>query len=187
MDREQMEEFYAVREAAYDGLRLGTYVDRHRSIPVCQYLILPSFENPVSWDVIRVAARRAGAQTRLYRSCWRMDVDSEAMRTPVERLKHPKPYLPTIEADWALIDLSTVQESLSRLRSAPVPLAIAEPVVGCDGTTFELSVGEFFCNARISWWCDLPKDWQSLRPIIVELEQAFEQAWERAAKTSPPS
>ena len=77
MDREQMDEFYAVRESAYDALRLGTLIERHRSVPMCQFLILPSFENPVSWDVIRVVSRKDGAQTRLYRSCWRMDLDSQ--------------------------------------------------------------------------------------------------------------
>ena len=54
VDREQMDEFCAVRESAFDALRLGTSIGRHRSVPMCQFLILPSFENPVSWDVIRV-------------------------------------------------------------------------------------------------------------------------------------
>ncbi len=99
-----MDEFYAVRESAYDALRLGTLIDRHRSVPVCQFLILPSFENPVSWDVIKVVSRKDGAQTRLYRSCWRMDVDGQAMSSPVERLKHPRPYNPTLEKCFASVE-----------------------------------------------------------------------------------
>ena len=77
VDREQMDEFYAVRESAYDALSLGTPIERHRSVPMCQFLILPSFEIPVSWDVIRVVSRKDGTQRRLYRSCWRMDLDSQ--------------------------------------------------------------------------------------------------------------
>jgi hypothetical protein len=177
MDREQMDEFYAIREAACDGLRLGTYIERHRSVPVCQILILPSFENPVSWDVIRVAARGLGAQTRLYRSCWRMDIDCENTRSPVERLKHPRPYIPTIDVDWVLIDRALVETIIGRLRATPILLALASRPVGCDGVTFELSIGDFFCNARISWWCELPEEWKQIRPVVTELEGVFIQAW----------
>ena len=100
MEQEQRDEFFRVRESAYDALRFGTLIDRDRSDAVCQFLILPSFENPISWDVIDVGSNRHGAQNRLYRSCWRMDVDSAAMRSPVERVKHPRPYAPTFETEW---------------------------------------------------------------------------------------
>ena len=55
-----MDEFHRVRESAYDALRLGTLIDRHGSVPVCQFLILPSFKNPVSGDVIKVVSRNDG-------------------------------------------------------------------------------------------------------------------------------
>jgi hypothetical protein len=41
VEQEQSDEFYRVRESAYDALRTGTLIDRHRSVPVCQFLILP--------------------------------------------------------------------------------------------------------------------------------------------------
>src|SRR5580704_12583934 len=104
-----MEEFCALRESAYDTLRFGTLIERSRSVPVCQFLILPSFENPFSWDVIKVVSRKEGAQTRLYRSTWRMDVDAHAMSSPVERLKHPRPYKPTLETDWVLVDATKLE------------------------------------------------------------------------------
>ena len=179
MDREQMDEFYAVRESAYDALRLGTLIDRHRSVPMCQFLILPSFENPVSWDVIRVVSRQAGAQTRLYRSTWRMDVDSQAMSSPVERLKHPRPYTPTLETDWVLVDKGKLEAILAHFNAVRIPLTLASARAGCDGTSFELAIGDFFCNARIGWWCDLPEEWKELRPVVAELESLFESTWER--------
>jgi hypothetical protein len=179
MDREQMDEFYAVREAAYDALRLRTPIGRRRSVPTCQFLILPSFENPVSWDVIRVVSRKDGAQTRLYRSCWRMDVDSQAMSSPVERLKHPRPYNPTLETDWVLIDKGKLDSILARFNAIQIPLTLAATRAGCDGTSFELTVGDFFCNARISWWCDLPEEWQELRPVVADIESLFEATWQR--------
>jgi hypothetical protein len=187
MDRELMEEFYAVREAVYDGLRLGRYIDRHRSVPVCQYLVLPAFENPVSWDVIRVASRTAGAQTQLYRSCWRMDLDDRAMSSPVERMKYPRPFKPTVEVGWTLVELARVDALVARLRLVRVPLAVARPHSGCDGVSFELSVGEFCCNARVGWWCDLPDEWQELGPVVAELAQLFEQAWAARAVQAAPA
>ena len=179
MDREQMDEFQAVRESAFDALRLGTLIDRHRSARVCQFVILPSFENPVSWDVIKVVSRKDGAQTRLYRSCWRMDVDSQAMDSPVERLKHPRPYNPTLETDWVLVDQGRLAAVLSLFCTIRIPLTMGTARAGCDGTSFELAVGDFFCNARIGWWRDLPEEWQELRPLVAELESLFESARKR--------
>jgi hypothetical protein len=179
VDREQMDEFYSVRESAYDALRLGTPIEHRRSVPMCQFLILPSFENPVSWDVIRVVSREYGAQTRLYRSCWRMDLDSKAMSSPVERLKHPRPYNPTLETDWVLVDKGKLEAILARFNVIRIPLTLATARAGCDGTSFELAVGDFFCSARIGWWCDLPEEWQELSPVVAELENLFESTWER--------
>jgi hypothetical protein len=179
VDHEQMDEFYAVRESAYDALRLGTPIYRHRSVPLCQFLILPSFENPISWDVIRVVSRKDGAQTRLYRSCWRMDVDSQAMSSPVERLKHPRPYNPTLETDWVLVDKGKLELILARFNAIRIPLTLANARSGCDGTSFELAVGNFFCNARIGWWSDVPDEWQELRPVVRDLENLFESTWEQ--------
>jgi hypothetical protein len=68
-----------------------------------------------------------------------------------------------------------------------VPLAVARPHSGCDGVSFELSVGEFFCNARIGWWCDLPDEWQELGPAVAELAQLFEQAWAARAEQAAPA
>jgi hypothetical protein len=179
VDREQMDEFYAVRESAYDALRFGTLIDRHRSVPVCQLLILPSFENPISWDVLKVVSRKDGAQTRLYRSTWRMDVDDHAMSSAVERLKHPRPYKPTLETDWVLVEAGKLEAILSQIRGVRIPLMLPDAPEGCDGTSFELAVGDFFCNARIGWWCDMPKEWQELAPVVTELERLFESTWER--------
>jgi hypothetical protein len=177
MDSEQVDEILAVREAVYEGLRLGRYIDRHRLVQVCQYLVLPLFESPVSWDVMRVVSRSTGTQMRLYRSCWRMDLDNQTIRSPVERMKRPRPFQPTIEADWVPVELARIEELVARFRSIQVPLAVAQGRFGCDGVSFELSIGEFFCNARIGWWCNLPDEWRELQPVLFDMVQLFEQAW----------
>jgi hypothetical protein len=176
VDREQIDEFYKLKELAYETLRLSRYLDRHLSVPVCQFLTLPSFENPFSWDVIQMAAQEV-TQTRLYRSCWRMDLDSQAMSSPLERLKHPHPFRPTIEVNWVLVDALQLEEILSKLHSIRIPLTFTNKQIGCDGTSFELAIGDFFCNARIGWWCDMPKEWKELQPVVIELERLFESSW----------
>jgi hypothetical protein len=55
-----------------------------------------------------------------------------------------------------------------------VPLAVARSLIGCDGVSFELSFGSFFCHARIGWWGDLPEEWQELQPLIAEFEALFD-------------
>jgi len=97
----------------------------------------------------------------------------------VERLKRPRPYNPTLETDWVLVDKGKLEAILSPLCAIRIPLTLPSARAGCDGTSFELAVGDFFCNARIGWWCDLPDEWQELRPVVAELERLFESAWER--------
>jgi hypothetical protein len=177
MEKEQIYEFGAVRESALAVLRLGKLLAGHHS--ECQFLILPSFENPVSWDVVTEGPRKERRQTRLYRSTWRMDVDGPAVRSPVERLKHPRPYPPTLETDWVLIEPERLDAVVSRLRSVRIPLIVANPFMGCDGTFFELGVDHRFLNARVGWWCYLPQEWQELAPIVTELQQLFNSAWEQ--------
>jgi hypothetical protein len=179
VDREQIDEFCTVRESAHAALRLGPRIDRHRSLPLCQFLILPSFENCISWDVLKLDSRDSGAQTRLYRSCWRNDADTEAFRSPVERLKHPRPYSPTLETDWVLIEKDKLESILSRFRTIRIPLTLTTSHAGLDGTSFELALGDAFCNARITWWCELPEEWKELRPVVAELEILFDSTWER--------
>ena len=180
MELEQIDEFCTVRESAYDALRRGILVECHRSVPMCQFLVFPAFENPVSWDVIRVVSPKDETQTRLYRSCWRMDLDSQAMSTPVERLKHAHPYKPTFERDWVLVDKAKLEAILARFNAVRIPLKLATARVGCDGTSFELAVGDSFCNARLSWWYELPEEWQELRPAVADLESLCESTWARS-------
>jgi hypothetical protein len=177
VDREQIDEFYRLKELAYETLRLGRYLDRHLSVPICQFLTLPSFENPFGWDVIQMVSSQEVAQTRLYRSCWRMDLDSQAMSSPLERLKHPHPLSPTIEVNWVLVDALKLEKILSQLHNIQIPLTLPIQQIGCDGTSFELAIGDFFCNARIGWWCDMPEEWKELQPVVTELERLFKFSW----------
>ena len=186
MEREPWTSSAAIREEVYEGLRLGKYIDRHRSVPVCQYLVLPAFENPVSWDVIRVVSRTAGQGTRLYCSCWRMDVDNRAMSSPVERLKYPRPFRPTVEVDWA----GRAGRGRVAGRSPPFDSRAA----GGRPAALWVRWSEFRAIRRRVLLQrphrlvvpDLPDEWHELRPVIAEVVELFERAWAaRADKAAP--
>jgi hypothetical protein len=176
---DEYDEFYEVRAWAKKGLRERRCLEGHPSAG-CQLLILPSFENPVCWDVLDIDFDdNDTAGTRLHRTCWRMDVDSEALNDPIERLKHPRPYLPTMETDSADLDRATLQAVLAKFSEIPMRLNVKSSNMGCDGTTFEFACGHYFWNARLRWWNELPAEWQSLREPLQELQDLFESAWKQ--------
>jgi len=181
MDFEHLEEFYAVRESVYEGLHSGLYVKGDTGWPLCRFLVLPALENAIGWDVLSLRVRGKPAQPRLFRSCWRMDLDLHALGSPVERLKHPRPYRPTIEVSSTLIDAAKIEELIRRFYSIRVPLAVAKAPSGFDGTNYELELGHFFCRSRIAWWVRLPEEWEALAPVIEDLAGLFESSWQNAS------
>lgn len=182
VEREQMEEFSALRELAYQALRHGIHAKQLGTRQICQLLVLPSFSNPVCWDVTEGGPRKVVGETRLYRSTWRMDLDSQALSSPVERLKHPREYKPTLETQWVSINKGELEVELARINDIRIPLAVSSSAIGIDGTSFELSFGDSFGCARIRWWCELPDDWRELRPVINDLESLFASAWKRGRR-----
>jgi hypothetical protein len=175
MDREHFAEFSAVREAARDGLCCGRFVV-DMGWPLFRFVVLPSFENSLAWDVPLHPVRGKPAETRLFRSCWRMDLDARAFGSPVERLRHPRPYRPTIEVTSGAIDAAEVEELIDRFRTISIPLAVAAPQFGCDGTSYQLETRHSFCHARIGWWERLPNEWEALATVVEEMVALFESS-----------
>ena len=176
MDPELTREWFSIRKDVAEGLRHASYVGAF-GLPVCQVLTLPSFDNPVGWDVRKSPARRKEAETRLYRSCWRMDLDLDAFRSPLERLRHSRSFRPTVEVGWTPIDPGSLDGPLGKLRENPIPLAVAGTRIGLDGTRHELAVEGPMLNARINWWERMPEAWRPLEPIVKEMLDLFETTW----------
>ena len=176
MDPEGFNDFSTVQEAAREGLREGRFVEGSGPL-AWRFVELPSFGDAVAWDVRMGAGRRDADAPRLVRSRWCRARDAREFGSPVERLRRlgrPRPFLPTIEAETHPVDPAWVSAFLQRLRSVPIPLAIARPRIGLDGTTYELIVGDAFCRSRIAWWCSLPDEWAGLGPILDEMLAVFE-------------
>jgi hypothetical protein len=173
-----MNEFLAVREVVADGFRLGRYAGRRHPFAVCQLLVLPAFENWIGWDVIVDVSPQAWRQTRLYRSCWRKDMDSAAFAEPLERARHPYPYPPTVEVGWVFVDRGRVEGLLSRLREITVPLGVVPEVTTDDGVGYEFAFGPYNANVRLAWNCVAPpQEWREVQTVADGLLQVFEEAW----------
>jgi hypothetical protein len=176
MNRENSDEFYQVRRAACDGLRSGGFVG-DTGISLCRLAVLPSFENSIAWDVRALPVTTEPSELRLFRSCWRLDMDQQVFRSPLERLKHARPYRPTVEVDSVPIDAAKFEGLISRLQAIPIPLAVAESSIGCDGTSYELSIGHLFCHSRIVWWERLPHEWKAIEPVVEAMMTFFDSSW----------
>ena len=182
-DNALINEFLAIQRRLADALRLGTYAGRREPFAVCQLLVMPSFENWIGWDVLHTVSQQSGLQTRLYRSCWRHDTDAAAFAKPLERARHPYPYLPTVEVGWVLVDSGCVEGLLARLGGITVPLGAPQEATTDDGTRFELAFGPHDANVRLAWHHELPPSWRLVQPLVNELLHLFEKAW--AARTEP--
>ncbi len=176
MDQEHIDEFSAVRRTAFEGLRTGRYAGG-AGASLCRLVALPAFDNAVAWEVRVQAGRAKPAEPCLFRACWRADVDLQAFASPVERLKHRQPYHPTVEVASVPINGAKLDRLLLQFRAIPVPLSAARFAVGTDGTSYHLELGDSFCNARITWWVELPDEWAALEPVIGELRDLFESSW----------
>jgi hypothetical protein len=173
-----MIELNDIRNSVSHALREGSYLERQRTVTICRLVTLPSFGNPVGWDLLQFRhSHKEGFQSRLYRSCWRMDLDAEAFRSPVERAKYPKPFQPTIEIDYELVEMTWVESLGKDLQKCCLPLSVPNTPMGLDGTMLELVVGDSFCQARIAWWSRLPAEWKDLQPILTKLDRLIAVAW----------
>src|SRR5688572_8657727 len=97
LDSEQGREFSRLQADVTARLRQHFFIDLQNGSHVFQYLILPAFDLPVAWDVFVRPRRGYEAEHVLLRTSWRVDLDREKFRTPVDRLRYPYPLVPTME------------------------------------------------------------------------------------------
>jgi hypothetical protein len=146
---------------------------------VAQFITLPAFTPNESLEIFRRWTRDRKQEHLLVRTIWRLDLDSAKLETPVERLRHPRPLVPTIENEMRPIPESAVQEIEEMLGAITVPLQIRQAHVGCDGVSYELRVGSSFTETSVRWWYKPPEGWEPLADafhrIVGRLQEMFAQ------------
>lgn len=175
-------EFQSLRQSATQQLRdvpeSGSY--RH----VFSILVRPSFAPAYRCTVYAPLSFAKGKQPFASFVIWRNDLDFDKLRTPVERLKHPKDLSPTIEDDTLWLTDTDVEDYLQRVRGISVPLYLGPATVaGCDGTSFEFHCDEIFYGASLRWWEDQPSEWRPFTMVIVQI--ASELEGRRKGKVQP--
>lgn len=124
----------------------------------------PSFEG--GWEV--QLERRASEP-------WRVRV---RLGHPQDGLSaHPHYDPETGTAQWERpLSPAGVAEIARLLKGTTVPLA-PEFAMGLDGTTWELRIEYGWNRVHLAWWPELPRAWQSLRPLLDFLVSLTGAPW----------
>lgn len=182
MTPDLLRELQSLRESAKQQLRdvpeSGSY--RH----VFSIWVTPSFAPAYRCTVYAPSPFAKGKQPFASFIIWRNDLDSDKLRTPVERLKHPKDLSPTIEDDTLWLTDTDVKDYQQRVRGISVPLYLGPATVaGCDGTSFEFHCDEIFYGASLRWWEDQPSEWRPFTAVVVQIASELESR--RKGKVQP--
>jgi hypothetical protein len=174
MERENIAEWRNLEDSALKILRTG---EPNASLRFIQLLIIPSFEPVIAYDVHDVSRKDHPKNYLARYTCWRRDIDAEKFRTPLERLKYPRPLKPTFESKSFSITSKAVVEILDRFRTVSIPTFINRSALGLDGTAYEVEIGDQLQGCRFHWWEEQPAEWQALRT-------AFQSTLQQLSKLS---
>ena len=161
MEAEQMLEWGMVRDRAVAHLRQCGHIDISKHRPQAQYLILPSFADSIAVDIVRSKDELAA-----YLTHWRQTSDIEAFATPVVRLKHPTPFIPSYDSARIAIPDDQLDSLLNQMAATRINLSPTTNSISVDGTSYELSSGRAYTGIRLQWHNQLPADWSVLSPVV---------------------
>jgi hypothetical protein len=166
MADERRLEMRAVAVAAEAALR-----ERPPALRGLWVFVAPSFDD---WRAYELWELRG--EWRLRRRVWRHLVDAEKMRTPVERLRHPRPLLPTIETreiPYGASEAEAAFERLASLRLRVLPEGGGGLVL--DGADHEVALEDGAASMRLRW-NPTPAAWAPLAETVDVLLAAFDAA-----------
>ena len=167
MEQLQQREWCELRSDTWRFLRERDHilVSKHR--PILQYLVMPSFTDTWCIDVVH-----SGDVLAAYHTTWRVTRDIEAFATAVERLKHPRPYVPTVESSQMNVSGVEIASLISELGMIHVPLRSTANSVSLDGVGYELQIGDGWTGVMLQWHNELPDGWASeLHDIVSVLNE----------------
>ncbi len=136
---------------------------------------LPSFTPSSRWTVYSPSRSKKGKSPFASYTVWRSDLDMEKFKSPLERLRHPKDLVPTIENETVGLTGDDIEEFVQRVRGISIPFFLGSPsVVGCDGTNFKFHYDEFFFGGSLHWWEDRPLEWRPFTEVVRRIAEDLE-------------
>ncbi len=179
MEQFQQQEWNELRSRTWRLLRQRDHILRSKHTPLFQYLVRPSFTDTWCIDIVQT-----GDAIGVYHTTWRMTHDLGAFSTAIERLKHPRPYVPTLESiqlDPELLDTESVLTRISKIR---LPLKLTKNLISLDGASFEMQIGHGTNGILLQWHNQLPDEWLELSEIVESLNELARRFHETASEPS---
>jgi hypothetical protein len=59
-----------------------------------------------------------------------------------------------------------------------LPLNVEAGHMGCDGSSYELILGQHFVTSTLRWWEEAPPEWAEAGAIVVETLRHLEALYE---------
>lgn len=118
MEPLQQQEWYELRSQTWQLRRRREHILRSKHRPLLQYLVMPSLTDTWCIDVVRT-----GEGLAAYHTVWRMTQGINVFATAIERLKHPRPYTPTVASTELDVGSDAVASMLARLGQIEIPFS----------------------------------------------------------------
>jgi len=154
MEQLLQHEWYELQSRTWQLLRGRAHVLRSKHSPLFQYLVRPSFTDTWCIDFIRT-----GGELAAYHTVWRMTEDIHAFTTAIERLKHPRSYVPALASKQMHVGTDSIASILRRLEQIQIPLRRTKNSISLDGVLFEMQVGDRGMGIMLQWQNELPDEW----------------------------
>lgn len=136
---------------------------------------LPAFRD---WESMSLALSTEQAEV-VYRT-WRMRLDHDKLRSPVERLRWPKVLKPTIEERRSGIDVADARLLYAKLKTLTArPLPRPETVV-LEGCRFRMLTRHTSTSCSVEWIGQPPA-------ACLLVATTFSQVWQQLALQFDPS
>lgn len=127
------------------------------------------------WDCVR---RWEVYDDLVIRIDWFCQDDYKKFDTITERENHPKFIAPTIKFKLLKIEKSYTASIQNELSNISIPITVRRDFLGCDGTDYELELGDYMSVIKLNWWENGPASWKSVddltKRIISDIDNILE-------------
>jgi len=173
LDPEHFEEWCALEQQAMERLRRGCIPSGSGLQRKIQLLVLPSFTEASSWEICQETFENA--EYVAIHSIWHRKADIAKLESPVVRLRHPRPLVPTIEARRWSLETAWVDARRKELTAFTIPAIVDSRGIGLDGTSYEVAFDAGLAQARYRWWHEPPSEWRALHLWLQQTLEALEK------------
>ncbi len=170
MDFEQIKEWLRLEHAAEQAVLEGDWLVRLDVVPAHGYLEVIGY---------RIVDDRDHDQTRsgtvLEHRWWDYQVEHEKLRTPVERLKHPRELTPSVRVRRTCALSEEVEALRTCFGAVQVPMETRSNMAVLDGSRRRLVMHGNLTAVSLEWregvagaWCDLETVFERERRRLIE-------------------